>query len=75
LRTVALIERFIDDRLLEGPAGGDPLDQGLLDSLAVEQLIAFLEDRFDIAFTDEELVPENFESVPQLAALVDRKRA
>ena len=73
MRTVALIERFIDDRLLEGPSGGDPLGQGLLDSLAIEQLIAFLEEHFTIQFSDDELVPENFESVPLLAALVDRK--
>jgi acyl carrier protein len=73
MRTELLIQRFIDDRLLEGPAGGDPLDQGLLDSLALEQLIAFLEEHFGIAFSDEELVPENFETVPLLAALVNRK--
>ena len=74
MRTTALIERFIDQRLLDGPAGGDGLAQGLLDSFAIEQLIAFLETRFEITFSDEELVPENFESIRRLADLVDRKR-
>ena len=74
MRTAALIERFIDQRLLDGPARGDGLEQGLLDSLAIEQLIAFLETRFGITFSDEELVPENFETVNRLADLVDRKR-
>lgn len=74
MSTAALISRFIDDRLLEGPAHGDALAQGLLDSLAVEQLIAFLENRFSISFSDEELVPDNFDSVGVLAGLVDAKR-
>ena len=74
MRTTALIDRFIDNRLLEGPAGGDALAQGLLDSLAIEQLIAFLEARFGFTFSDEELVPENFESVAALAHFVDEKR-
>ena len=74
MRTAALIDRFIDQRLLDGPARGDGLAQGLLDSLAIEQLIAFLETRFQITFSDDELVPANFESVKRLADLVDRKR-
>ena len=74
MRTSALIDRFIDERLLDGPAGGDALAEGLLDSLAVEQLIAFLESRFGVRFSDEDLVPENFESVRCLADFVDRKR-
>lgn len=74
MSTVSLIAHFIDDRLLEGPAGGDALTQGLLDSLAMEQLIAFLENRFAISFSDEELVPENFDSMRSLADLVDAKK-
>ena len=75
MATALAIARFIDDRLLDGPAGGDPLTQGLLDSLATEQLIAFLEKEYSIAFVEEELIPENFESVSSLAQLVDSKRA
>ena len=75
MKTASLISRFIEDRLLDGPSKGDPLAQGLLDSLAVEQLIAFIETRFAVDFTDDELIPENFASVPSLSDLVDAKRA
>jgi acyl carrier protein len=75
MTTASVIARFIDDRLLDGPAGGDALEQGLLDSLAIEQLIAFLENRYSFSFDDEELVPENFESVQALAQLVDAKES
>lgn len=74
MSTASTIARFIDDRLLEGPAGGDALAQGLLDSLAVEQLIVFLENEFRLQFSDEELTPKNFESIESLARLVDYKK-
>ncbi len=76
MRTTKKIRRFVDASLLDGePTRGDPLTEGLLDSLAIEQLIAFLEDTFGLAFDDEELQPENFSSIDAVAALVDAKRS
>ena len=75
MRTGRLLRRFIENDLLDGMAvADDPLAEGLLDSLAIEQLVAFAEDRFEISFQDEELVQEHFASVDALARLVDRKR-
>jgi hypothetical protein len=70
------IRRFVDRELLSHglPVGLDPLAEGLLDSLAVEQLIAYLEESFDIVFEDEELIAENFGSIETVARLVDDKR-
>ena len=69
------IRRFIDHVLLDGRAtGAEPLAAGLLDSLEIEQLVAYVEEEFGVAFSDEELVTENFTHVEALAALVDRKR-
>jgi acyl carrier protein len=45
---------------------------GLLDSLAVMRIVAFCEEEFDIAIPDEELMPDNFESVHTLARLIER---
>ncbi|MEY2450822.1 MAG: hypothetical protein QOD92_396 [Acidimicrobiaceae bacterium] len=67
------IRRFVDG-LTDEPADGDPLAEGLLDSLAIEQLIAFLEDDFDIVFEDEELVAEHFMSIHTVVELVETKR-
>jgi acyl carrier protein len=33
----------------------------------------FVEETYDIAVEDEEIVPENFDSVGQLAAYINRK--
>jgi acyl carrier protein len=52
----------------------DLLARGVIDSLAVTQLVAFLEERYSILITDEELVPDNFRSLARMAAFVERKR-
>ena len=73
--TAESIQRYIERELLEDSAvvPDDPLADQALDSIAVEELVAYLEERFAIFFEDDELAAENFSSVAALAALVDRK--
>ncbi len=73
--TAAVIRRFIDDELLDGPCDGDPLAEGRLDSLALEQLLAFIEDDLGVVLDDAEVTAEAFSAVKVVAALVDAKRA
>jgi acyl carrier protein len=61
------------DQTRVGP--DDPLLDGLVDSTAMLRLVLFLEERFGIHVEDEELVPENFETVRKLAEFVERKQA
>lgn len=49
------------------------LESGILDSLGILDLVAFVEQNFGIALTDEELVPENFQSIEHLTAFVQSK--
>jgi acyl carrier protein len=51
----------------------EPLLSGLLDSLDVLNLVQFLEQQYGIRVEDEELIPENFETVRAVASLVSRK--
>jgi len=51
------------------------LDNGIIDSTGVMELVAFLEGDFGLTITDEELVPENLDSVANLTAFVTRKQA
>jgi acyl carrier protein len=75
LSTAERIRSFIEDELLDDPAEpGDPLANGALDSLAVEQLITYLWEAFGVTFRDEEVVEKNFSSVERLAEVVDDKR-
>ena len=76
MRTRARIRRFVRDQvLLSGQAPtADPLADGLIDSLGLEQLITFLEDTFDIQIADEDTIEENFESLDAVTALVEELR-
>ena len=49
------------------------LAQGVVDSLAIVKLMAFLEQRFPIRITDEDIVPENFRDIESLSRFVQSK--
>jgi acyl carrier protein len=49
------------------------LESGVLDSLGILDLVAFIEQEFSIGVSDDELVPENFQSVDHIAAFVENK--
>jgi acyl carrier protein len=50
------------------------LEKGLLDSMALVKLIAFLEERFGIVLGDDEFDPDNFETIEAIAKLIEAKR-
>ena len=50
----------------------DLIDAHLLDSLSIISLIAELEDVFDITVPAVDIIPENFNSVQAMYALVER---
>ena len=52
----------------------DLLETGILDSLGVLELVAFIEKEYGMSVNDDELMPENFRSVDQLTAFVRGKR-
>jgi len=49
------------------------LEEGIVDSTGVLELVMFVEEAFGITAEDEEIVPENFDSVAQLTRYVTRK--
>ena len=51
------------------------LDTGVIDSTSVLELTGFLEDEFDIQIEDDELVPENLDSLANVDAFISRKLA
>lgn len=54
---------------------GDPLlGHGILDSLGILEVVAFVEREFEITVADEELLPESFESIASIARFVNEKR-
>jgi len=51
------------------------LDSGIVDSLGILDLVAFLEKSFGIRVGDEELNPGNFDSIADVTRFVAAKRA
>ena len=50
------------------------LEEEVIDSTGVMELVLFVEDTFGITVDDQDIVPENFDSVAQLAAYIERQR-
>ena len=50
------------------------LDAGVLDSLMMVDLVAYLESEFEIVIDDDDMVPEYFDSVASITRYVERKR-
>jgi acyl carrier protein len=51
------------------------LENGTLDSLGILDLVHFLENEFSIQISDEDLLPENFQSLHAVIVFVSRKSA
>jgi acyl carrier protein len=66
-----VIEEFAPDvRADELDADLDLLKAGIIDSLGLLKLIAWIEDRFDVAVEDTALDPDNFRSVTAIETFV-----
>ncbi|NQT24765.1 acyl carrier protein [candidate division KSB1 bacterium] len=70
-------EFIIDNFLFGDPAGFSEdtsfLKAGLIDSLGIMELIAFLETTYHIHINDHELVPDNLDSLSKIETFVERK--
>jgi len=75
------LERFIIQDIMVG--GKDVslspdeslIESGIVDSLGILRLVAFIEENFSVVVDDTEVVPENFETINAMSSLVQRKRS
>lgn len=51
------------------------LENGIVDSTGVLELVGFLEQTYQIKVRDQELVPDNLDSLRKVSAFVQRKLA
>jgi acyl carrier protein len=71
---------FVVENFLFGQEGDTFTDEdsfmqkGIIDSTGIMEVIAHLEETYEITVEDEELLPENLDSVAHLAAFITRKR-
>ncbi len=74
------IREFIIENFLFGEGGEDLkdddsfLEKGVIDSTGVLELVEWIEETFNIKVDDEELVPENLDSINNLEKFISRKK-
>ena len=68
-----IVENFLfgDDEGLENNTSF--LDKGIVDSTGILELIEFISEKFSIEVEDDELVPENLDSIDNVTAFIGRK--
>jgi acyl carrier protein len=74
LITTQLVENFIFDRGRVLDPDASLMEEGVLDSVGVFELITWLEKTFAISVGDRDLTPENLDSVNRLTDFVTAKR-
>ena len=70
-----IVEQLLYDRETPSVAPDEPLLGSLLDSMDIFNLVEYVEQQFGIRIGDDELLPENFGTLRDVAALVERKRS
>lgn len=72
------VRRFIQEELMFGEASASldhdtPLCEGIIDSIALMELVAFLEERFQIQIEDEDLTSDNFRTIGAIERMVAKQ--
>lgn len=72
------IKTFIVENFLFGKDEGledetSFLDEGIIDSTGILELVSFMEEEFHVKVEDEELIPENLDSIKNVVAYLERK--
>jgi acyl carrier protein len=74
------IRQFIVDKFLFGEFGeldgqASLLETGIMDSTGILELIVHLEKQFNVKVNDDDLVPENFDTIDAICAFLNRKNS
>jgi acyl carrier protein len=78
---VPRVKAFIIENFLFGAADesldedGSFLQNGIIDSTGILEVVAWIEETFEIKVSDMDLLPENFDSVRRLADFIGRSIA
>jgi len=67
-------ETFLPSAGLDAFADEDSfLEKGIIDSTGILELLEFIEEKFKIRVEDEEIVPDNLDSLDKLTSYIQRK--
>ncbi len=74
------VKEFIQTELIRDRSHADLkitdnlIETGMIDSLGIQKLLAYLETTFSIQIADDELIPDNFQTIEAISAFVRDKR-
>ena len=70
------VRRFIAETFFVDEFADDAsfLEQAIIDSTGMLELVLFVETNFGVKVADDELLPENLDSLERVVAFVERKR-
>lgn len=74
LRDYIVSQFMYDQTNAKLAAEDDLLNEGIVDSMGILQIVNFLEEKFGVAVSDEEITPENFRSLGTLTDFIMQKR-
>ena len=74
IRQFLVEDVFYDKDLKDLGAEDSLLAKGLLDSLSILKTVTFVEESFGVTIPDEDVLPDHFETVRAIAALVEKHR-
>lgn len=73
------VKTFINYNFLHADNGTDLdenqsfMEAGIIDSTGVLELVGFIEETFNVTVNDDELLPENFDSIQNLISYIEKK--
>lgn len=78
--TREILKGFVTDKFLASAGKEDFddddsfMDNGIIDSTGVLELLEFIEEQFDIGIEDEEIIPDNLDSIKKLTTFIHKKK-
>ena len=72
------VRQFLTTRLHRNVEGVDDsaslLEAGVIDSMAVLELVGYIEQQYGITVSDDDMMPENFDTIEAIAAFIGSRR-
>lgn len=73
------VKQFVVDNFLFGDGSildseTSFLNESIIDSTGILELIMFLEETFDVTIEDQELIPENLDSLNNIQGFIETKK-
>jgi acyl carrier protein len=69
-----ILSELVQDKSITTLSEKDSLiESGIIDSLGIQKLLIFIEEKISIQIMDEDIIPENFETIEAIVRLIESK--